>query len=68
MLGPHVLPLREQLKVLVSLAMRRATAAANTLADRMGIASLPLAKAPNGRYERPATYVGDAKHTSQISP
>ena len=57
MLGPHVLPLREQFKVLYSLALRRAAATANKFADRAGMSRLPFAKAPDGRYERPLTYV-----------
>ena len=59
MLGPHVLPLREQMKVLGSLGLRRYTAVVNMLADRVGLARLPFAKAADGRYERPATYVRD---------
>jgi hypothetical protein len=54
-LGPHVLPLREQWKVLLSMARRRGAAEANRLADRFGVARLPFAK--SGRYERPAIYV-----------
>jgi hypothetical protein len=57
MLGAHVLPLREQFRVLYSLALRRGAAAANALADRFSIARLPFAKSTGGRYERPATYV-----------
>jgi hypothetical protein len=55
MLGPHVLPMREQFKVLFSIAQRRAAAAANALADRYGVARLPFAK--SGRFERPPVYV-----------
>lgn len=57
MLGPHVLPLREAVRVLYSLALRRAVATANRFADRTGMARLPFSKAPDGRYERPSIYV-----------
>lgn len=61
MLGPHVLPLREAVRVLYSLALRRAVATANRFADRTGMARLPFSKAPDGRYERPSIYVPDFK-------
>ena len=59
-LGPHVLPIREQARVVASVAARRVVAALNDAAGRLGIKHLPFAGA-GGRYARPAVYVPDFK-------
>ena len=67
MLGPHVLPLREQLQVLYSLALRRGIPIANRFADRIGLSRLPFAMSASGRYERPPTYVRRLAHSTMSS-
>lgn len=59
-LGPHVLPIREQARVLASIAARRVAAALNDAAGRLGIKRLPFS-GEGGRYVRPPVYVPDFK-------
>ena len=59
-LGPHVLPIREQARVLASIAARRVAAALNGAAGRLGIKRLPFS-GDGGRYARPPVYVPDFK-------
>ena len=60
LLGPHVLPIREQARVVWSYAARHVVAALNAAADRWAVKRLPLA-GDTGRYAKPAVYVPDFK-------
>jgi hypothetical protein len=60
LLGPHVLPIREQAKVLLSIASRRIATALNDAADALGVAKLPLTGS-TGRLAKPPVYVPDFK-------
>ena len=60
-LGPHVLPIREQVRVVWSYAARAAVAAVNAAAERWGVKRLPGATAASGLLEKPAVYVPDFK-------
>jgi 3-ketoacyl-CoA synthase len=60
LLGPHVLPIREQARVLLSIATRRIATALNDAADTLGLAKLPLTGG-TGRIAKPPVYVPDFK-------
>jgi hypothetical protein len=60
-LGPHVLPVREQAKVLISMARRKLTTVANAWADKAGVKHLPFAPSDTGRYPKHSVYIPDFK-------
>lgn len=61
-LGPRILPIREQARVVLSVLARRAVAAVNAAADAAKLGRLPFAAAGgDGRYAKPPVYVPDFK-------
>lgn len=59
MLGPEVLPVREQLKFGVNFAVRRLVPALNSVANALGVKRIPLTA--TGRIARPPVYMPDFK-------
>ena len=64
-LGPRVLPVREQARVVLNVLHRRVVAAVNKWADSMKVARLPGSAADSGRWARPPVYVPDFKAAVQ---
>jgi hypothetical protein len=60
-LGPQILPVREQAKVLFSMARRRLVPVVNGVADRLGLARIPFCGTESGRLEKNPVYVPDFK-------
>ena len=65
-LGPRILPVREQARVVLNVIRRRIVTEVNKLADTWKLSALPFA-APggNGRWARPPVYVPDFKAAVQ---
>ena len=59
-LGPRILPLREQARVALNVVARRAVVIVNSWADAAKLRRLPFA-GETGRYAKPTVYVPDFK-------